>query len=70
MLPCSLLDLALYFSQIRPWFPARIREVEDFAGFPGVFERVPDVHWLIAAEGSFVRACFRVVEGSVLCLFT
>lgn len=70
MLPCLLVDFALHFNQIRYWFPARIREVEDLAGFPDVFEQVPEVHWLVAAEGSFVRACFRVVESSLLCLFT
>ena len=70
MLPCLLVDFALHFNQIRYWFPARIREVEDLAGFADVFEQVPEVHWLVAAEGSFVRACFRVVESSLLCLFT
>lgn len=69
MRPCLLVDLDLHFNQIRSLFPARIREVEDLAGFPDVFERVPNVHWLVAAKGSFVRACFRVVESRVLCLF-
>lgn len=70
MLPCSLVDLAVHFNQIHSWFPTRIREAEDLAGFPDVFERVPGVLWMVAAEGSFVIACFRVVESSVLCLFT
>ena len=53
MLPCLLVDLALHFTKIRSWFPAGIQEVEDLAGFPDVFDRAPDVHCLVAAEGSF-----------------
>lgn len=53
MLPCLLVDLALHFTQIRSLFPAGIREVKDLAGFPDAFDRVPDVHWLVATEGSF-----------------